>query len=74
MPTHVSEKPQVLTLDKLISSKLSTYMGRGIDRTQDCADVVKLVQANLLPKDYGVDPKVRELYHAIWDGLHAKNQ
>jgi len=74
LPTHVSEKPQVLTLDKLISSKLSTYMGRGIDRTQHYADVVKLVQANLLPKDYGVDPKVRELYHAIWDGLHAKNQ
>ncbi|MCL4854680.1 MAG: hypothetical protein KJZ78_25240, partial [Bryobacteraceae bacterium] len=43
MPTHVSDKPQILTLEKLISAKLSTYMGRGIERSQDYADVVKLV-------------------------------
>src|SRR5579864_5898846 len=28
MPTHVSDKPQLLSLEKLISSKLSTYIGR----------------------------------------------
>jgi hypothetical protein len=70
MPTHVSDEPQVLILEKLISSKLSTYMGRGIDRSQDYADVVKLVQANHLPRDYGVDAKVRDEYYKIWDGLH----
>jgi len=70
MPTHVSDKPQILTLDKLISSKLSTYIGRGIDRAQDYADVVKLVQANHLPREYGVDPKVRHEYDKIWEGLH----
>lgn len=70
IPTHVSEKPQILTLEKLISSKLSTYMGRGVDRAQDYADVVKLIQANDLPREYGVDPKVRDEYHKIWDGLH----
>jgi len=32
MPTHVSDEPQILTLEKLLSSKLSTYIGRGIDR------------------------------------------
>ena len=74
MPTKVSDKPQILTLPKLISSKLSTYIGRGIDRTQDYADVVKLLQVNHLPRDYGVDPKVQELYQNIWDGLHAKKQ
>lgn len=72
MPTHVSDTPQILTLEELISSKLSTYMGRGIDRSQDYADVVKLVQANRLPRDCGVDPKVRDEYHKIWDGLHGK--
>jgi hypothetical protein len=71
MPTRVSETPQILTLEKLISSKLSTYMGRGIERTQDLADVVKLVQANHLPREYGVDPMVRDEYTMIWDGLHA---
>ena len=70
MPTIVSEKPQILTLEKLIGAKLSTYMGRGIDRSQDYADVVKLVQANHLPREFGVDPKVQSEYYKIWDGLH----
>jgi hypothetical protein len=32
MPKHVSETPQILTLDKLISSKPSTFIGVGIRR------------------------------------------
>jgi hypothetical protein len=72
VPTHVSDKPQILALEGLISSKLSTYMGRGIERAQDYADVVKLIQANHLPRDYKVDPKVRELYHKMWDELRTK--
>jgi hypothetical protein len=72
MPTHVSDKPQVLSLEKLISAKLSTYMGRGIERSQDHADVVKLIQANRLPRDFAVAPRVHEEYHKIWDGLHQK--
>src|SRR5207245_10406811 len=72
MPTHVSDKPQILTLEKLIASKLSTYIGRGIDRAQNYADVVKLIQANRLPREYDVDPKVLDEYHKIWDGLHER--
>jgi hypothetical protein len=70
MPTEVSDKPQILSLEKLISAKLSTYMGRGIERSQDQADVVKLVQANHLTRDFGIDPEVRDEYHRIWDALH----
>lgn len=72
MPLHVSDEPQILTLEKLISAKLSTYMGRGIERSQDHADVVKLVQANHLSRDFGVDPQVRDEYQKIWDALHDK--
>ena len=72
LPNHISDKPQILTLDKLISAKLSTYIGRGIERSQELADVVKLVQANHLPRDFAVDPKVRDEYQQIWDGLHQK--
>ena len=72
VPADVSDKPQILTLEKLISSKLSTYMGRGIERAQDYADVVKLIQANRLPREYDVAPKVRDLYGDIWDELHQK--
>ena len=73
VPTHVSDKPQILSLESLISSKLSTYMGRGIDRAQDYADVVKLMQANRLPRDYGIEPEVRDLYYQIWDELNAQS-
>ena len=73
VPTQVSETPQVLTLEALISAKLSTYMGRGIERTQDYADVVKLTQTNRLPRDFGVDSKVRSLYLQIWDELHQRD-
>lgn len=70
MPKHVSETPQILTLDKLISSKLSTYIGVGIRRAQDYADVVKLIEVNRLPREFGIDPGVRGEYRKIWDGLH----
>jgi hypothetical protein len=72
MPTRVSDEPQILTLERLISAKLSTYIGRGIERSQDHADVVKLVQANQLPRDFDIDPKVRGEYQKIWDELHKK--
>jgi hypothetical protein len=73
-PTIVSDEPQILSLERLISSKLSTFIGRGIERTQDFADVVKLVQVNHLPRDFGVDPKVQDEYHKIWDGLHPSGR
>ena len=72
VPTRVSSEPQILTLESLISSKLSTYIGRGIDRVQDYADVVKLIGVNHLPRDYAIDLKVRDTYHNIWDELHRK--
>jgi hypothetical protein len=72
VPTHVSDEPQVLSLGDLISSKLSTYIGRGIARAQDYADVVKLIEANELPREFGVDSKVQDLYRNTWDELHAR--
>jgi hypothetical protein len=71
VPTRVSDEPQILSLGDLISSKLSTYIGRGIARAQDYADVVKLIEANQLPREFGVDAKVRDLYRAMWDELHS---
>jgi heptosyltransferase-1 len=56
MPTEVSEKPQILSLTSLISAKLSAYMGRGIQRAHDYADVAKLVEANHLPREAAVIP------------------
>ncbi len=72
IPTQISDQPQILPLEKLISSKLSTYMGRGIDRVQDYADVAKLVTVNHTPRDFGVDEQVRELYYTLWDQIHRQ--
>ena len=72
MPTKVSEKPQILTLHDLISLKLSSYMGSPIDRAQDYADAIKLIQVNRSSSELGVDAKVRELYRTLWDQIHAK--
>ncbi|MGA7410304.1 MAG: hypothetical protein WBW33_07450 [Bryobacteraceae bacterium] len=71
MPTLVSDQPQILKLEHLISSKLSTHIGRGVQRAQDYADVVKLIGANDLPRDYNVDTKVQELYLKLWDELNT---
>ena len=70
IPTNVSDEPQILTLEGLISTKLSTYIGRGIARAQDYADVVKLIQAKQLPREYSIDPKVRDSYCKMWDELY----
>ena len=72
MPVYVSDEPQILSLEKLISAKLSTYMGRGMVRARDWADVIELVKANHLPREFDIEPKVRDEYHKIWDGLHQE--
>jgi hypothetical protein len=69
MPTLVSDTPQILSLERLISAKLSTWIGRGIERTQDYADVIELIKANRPSRDLDVDAKVRDEYHKIWDAL-----
>ena len=71
MPTVVSGVPQFLTLEKLISAKLSTYLARGIQRAQDYADVVKLISVNQLPRDFGVEPAVLAIFDKLWDEMRA---
>jgi hypothetical protein len=70
MPTTVSDEPQLLTLAALISAKLSTWLARGIVRLRDQSDVVELIQANHLPRDFPVAPEVSAEYQRIWDELH----
>jgi hypothetical protein len=47
-------------------------MGSPIDRAQDYADAIKLIQVNRPSSELGVDAKVRELYRTLWDQIHAK--
>jgi hypothetical protein len=43
MPTGVSDTPQILSLEELLSGKLSTYMGHGARQLKHLADVVELI-------------------------------
>jgi hypothetical protein len=70
MPTKVSGKPQILALHDLISLKLSSYIGSPIDRAQDYADAIKLIQVNRPPREFGIDSHVLELYYTLWDQIH----
>ena len=70
-PTRVSSEPQILPLQSLISSKLSIYISRGIERMQDYADVARLIQANHLPRDYPVDAKVQDQYQTLWHNIYT---
>lgn len=73
MPTKVSEKPQILKLEGLISLKLSSYIGSPIDRAQDYADAIKLIQVNHPTREFaGIAPDVEELYQQLWDQIHGK--
>ncbi len=72
MPTKVSNKPQILTLAELISLKLSSYMGSPFDRARDYGDVAELIKANHPSRPLNIDPRVREEYQKVWDGLHNK--
>jgi hypothetical protein len=71
LPTAVSEVPNIADLKTLIEMKLSSYLGSPTRRAQDLADVVQLVQANGLSREFGVDGAVRWQYLAVLDGLEA---
>jgi hypothetical protein len=66
MPTEVSDTPVFLSLESLISAKLSA------GRLQDIADVAKLISANRLPRDYQVDASVGDRYQKAWDAATAE--
>jgi hypothetical protein len=72
MPKKVSEKPQILALPDLIALKLSSYMGSPIDRAQDYADAIKLIQVNHPSRELNVDASIRGLYQTLWDQIHRQ--
>jgi hypothetical protein len=72
MPTRVSEKPQILALHDLIALKLSSYMGSPIDRAQDYADAIKLIQVNHPSRDLDIDAGIRDSYRTLWDQIQQQ--
>lgn len=71
-PTQVSKTPRIIDLPRLLTIKLSSYMGSPVHRAKDFGDVVELIKANDPPRDLAVDSRVRELYQKTWDQLHEQ--
>ncbi len=71
-PTVVSEQPQFVSLEQLISLKLDSWANNPVRRLKDKADVVELIQARRLPRDLNVADPVRQHYLETWDALQAE--
>jgi hypothetical protein len=70
-PTTVSEKPQLISLQQLISLKLDSWFESPSRRLKDKADVIELIKYRNLPRDLDVLPQVKSLYVETWDALEA---
>lgn len=69
LPVEVTTKPNVLELNQLIATKLSSYLGNKTSRVKDLADVVELIKANSLSKDLNLPSEVRNIYKQTWQKL-----
>lgn len=69
MPSEVSDVPQFVTLGQLLSLKLDSWSHTPVARIKDKADVVELIKALSLPRDFAVDGPVQSLYREIWEAL-----
>jgi hypothetical protein len=72
-PRTVSDKPQIVGLEELISLKLDSWSNNPTKRLRDKADVVELIARRHLPRDLAVLPAVRALYQETWDALKAES-
>lgn len=68
-PQKVSDQPQILSLDKLLSLKLATYQRSPVSRAKDYGDAVELIKANKPPKHLSVHPSIKKLFQETWEQL-----
>jgi hypothetical protein len=72
MPTDVTDLPQYVSLNKLISLKLDSWQTNPNRRHKDKTDVIELIKALRLPRDLNVDEPIRALYRETWDALQSE--
>ena len=71
-PAAVSEIPQIISLENLISLKLDSWSQSPLRRHKDKTDVIELITRRKLPRDLAVAAAVRELYLETWDALQSE--
>jgi hypothetical protein len=73
LPRNVSDEPQFVSLEELISMKLASYWASPILRGQDQVDVVQLIVRNDLGRDYiEQENPVSERYRELWDRIQIE--
>ena len=72
LPREVASQPVIADLRTLLEIKLSSYLGSPNSRIQDLADVVALIKANRLPRDFALHAEVAGKYRESWDGLREE--
>jgi len=72
LPGAVSTSPRFADLRTLIEIKLSSYLGSPVSRNRDFSDVVELIKANDLPRDFALAESVATAYTGLWDGLKSE--
>jgi hypothetical protein len=62
---------RVIALPRLAELKLASGLTGGVDRMKDFTDVVELIKALDLPRDFGqqLNEYVSGKYYELWDGL-----
>jgi hypothetical protein len=71
-PQEVSDQPQFVSLETLISLKLDSWSNSPNRRHKDKTDVIELIKALHLPRELAVESAVRGLYLETWDALAAE--
>ncbi len=73
-PAEVSDKPQIVKLEDLISLKLDSWSVTPTIRHKDKSDVIELIKHRHLPRDLAVASAVKTLYLDTWDALQAESR
>jgi hypothetical protein len=71
-PTEVSAEPRIVSLPDLVSLKLDSCRVSPLLRAKDKADVVELILARNLPRDFFVAAVIRDSYEEVWDELQVE--
>lgn len=73
-PVEVADVPRFVSLEKLVSLKLDSWVHSPNRRLKDKADVIELIKTLKLVRDLAVDEPVRHLYLETWDALQAESE
>jgi len=73
-PPLVSDRPQILKLEDLLSLKLDSWSVSPTIRLKDKVDVIELIKQRRLPRDLSVAAPVKHLYLETWDALEAEER